>query len=565
MKFSPSLAAEELIEAIHHRVGARNKTVLARSALFLALGETIPTDFHPADSQGKDLDDDTIISDELHDLVHAALNHRAGQALDEAAYHHAFRLHFEYGCYRLNEIWQQSSNDPTHFITTLLKNAGDFRLPLLDPNCKSEIANQKSQIPDPMPVVEKEIKLKLLAGAPEWSVNGVGTSNGLLVISGQPGSGKSQLALDLLAQLAGQGVRFVFFDMRGELGEDPNSPDDPSPPTTSHSHFDRFDAFGVHALACSGAVGTPLAPRTRFLDQTGARYIRLIREALPINPLYRDPNPTSNAQIAYEIANLIRCFAPQFGARQEHFLCDAYQRLLEPDFPSLVTGLQYNGTPGVDLAIVQKIDRLKLFASAQTAITPEAWLTNSLVIDFKEFGNDNETKALCAALILNFLMKKLSRNLPINNGIQPLKTVLFVDEAHLLLPKEHKAGLLSSLARQGRSWGFPVWLASQDADKFLTTGVNETNFADLAECGVHFSPHTLTDSQQRMILGGTVHTRLRKGDAALRLQGKLITGPARQFWKDGGRVLPLLLDRAAGEASGNTKGKLGRGEESNSY
>jgi len=110
-----------------------------------------------------------------------------------------------------------------------------------------------------------------------------------------------------------------------------------------------------------------------------------------------------------------------------------------------------------------------------------------------------------------------------------------VDEAHLLLPKESKAGLLSLLARQGRSWGFPVWLASQDADKFLTTGSNETNFAELAECGVHFSPHTLTDPQQHMILGGVIHSKFRKAEAALRLQRKLITVVARQFWRDGGR------------------------------
>ena len=64
-----------------------------------------------------------------------------------------------------------------------------------------------------MPVVETEVKLKVLVDAPEWSMNGPGTSNGLLVISGQPGSGKSQLALDLLAQLTNHGVRFVFFDI----------------------------------------------------------------------------------------------------------------------------------------------------------------------------------------------------------------------------------------------------------------------------------------------------------------------------------------------------------------
>ena len=63
-------------------------------------------------------------------------------------------------------------------------------------------------------------------------------------------------------------------------------------------------------------------------------------------------------------------------------------------------------------------------------------------------------------LILNFLIKKLGQQLAVKGDIQPLKMVLFVDETHLLLPKEHKAGLLSQLARQGRSWGFPVWMAS---------------------------------------------------------------------------------------------------------
>jgi hypothetical protein len=263
--------------------------------------------------------------------------------------------------------------------------------------------------------------------------------------------------------------------------------------------------------------------------------VRLIQQSLPINPLYRHPNPTQNAQVAYEIANLVRCFAPQLGARQERNICDSYQQLQEPDFPSLAQQLEQNGATGVDLAIIEKIERFNLFASAQTAITPEAWLNSSIVVDFKDLGNDSETKALAVALVLNFLMKRLNQNLAVKEGIQPLKMVLFVDEAHLLLPKEGKAGLLGSLARQGRSWGFPVWLASQDADAFDTTGEHATNFAELAECGVHFSPHTLSDQEQRKILGGLIHRELKKAEAALRLQGKLTVGDARQFWRDEGR------------------------------
>lgn len=493
MKFDTSSEAHEFIESVHARVGARNQAVLGRAALFLALGEDIPPGFKPKDAKGVTLNDEQVVGDELGDVVRAALNHRAGRALDESGYRQEFRRHFEFGCQRLKQMWEESGNDQAKFVSALLKLSGDLQ------------ASPGMRPPVPaMPVIETEVTLKLLVDGHEWSVNGPGTNNGLMVISGITGTGKSQLALDLLAQLSGYGVRFVFFDLKGELEDDPGN---------AHKRENR----------------------KRFLHQTGARYIRLIQQDLPINPLYRHQNPTQNAQIAYEIASLIRCFAPQLGAKQERTIADAYQHLNAPDFISLCSELEQMGAKGVELAVLKKIVDFNIFASAQTAVGAEGWLSNSLVIDFKEFGNDNNTKALAVALILNFLMKKLNKNLAIRNGVQPLKMVLFVDEAHLLLPKEGKAGLLGALARQGRSWGFPVWLASQDADAFMTTGDHATDFAELAECGIHFSPHTLTDAQQRAILGGVVHAKLKKAEAALRLQGKLQTGMARQFWTDGGK------------------------------
>ena len=269
---------------------------------------------------------------------------------------------------------------------------------------------------------------------------------------------------------------------------------------------------------------------------TGAKYVRLIQESLPINPLLCDENTNRNAADAYGIAELIRCYATQLGPNQERAIAEAYQALSAPSFAGLADELEGMDAQGVGAALIHKIVRFNLFASAQNAMSPAEWLQSSLVIDFKEFGNDTSTKSLAVALILNFLMKRMNQSLPVENGVQPLKCVLFVDEAHLLLPKEGKSGLLGSLARQGRSWGFPVWLASQDADAFFTTGANAANFADLAGRGLHFSPETLDAAAHRKILGELPSRMPEKGEAVLRSPNeRLAIGKVRQFWRDKGR------------------------------
>lgn len=489
----PSLSAEKFIEDVYPRVGAKTKAVLGRAAVSLALAEGVPADYKSPPGNGKDISWDALVGS-LEEVFRAAIRFRAGKSLDETTFQREFRRAFEFGCMRMADLWETSGRDQSKFVAELLRAAQGTDLQM--PVNLVDSANGKSRM---LTVVDREVKLKLLAEGEPWSMNGPETKNGLLIISGQPGSGKSQLALDLLAQLARQGVPFLFFDLKGELEE--------------ASDDDQQKAEN----------------RKRFFDLTGAQYLRLIDNPLPVNPLYAGKTAPETANIASRIASLVRAFGPQMGQNQEDELRSAYQSLSRPDLPSLVQQLENDGSEGVAVSVLRKLVELNIFANTEKARPFEEWIGRSNIIDLKPL--DNDTRVLVVAFVLNFFIERLNKNLSVRKGIQPLQMVLFVDEAHNILPKDGKARLLEKLAREGRSWGFPLWLASQDADKFLSSGVD---FAELASAGIHFSPNTLKPKEQKQIVGSLISRTLEKGEAAVRLGGQTKISLTRQFWKESG-------------------------------
>ena len=498
MRYRPTKVAEEFLGDLRSMLGLSDKASAARLAIARSICEPI-RNFEEAvlkisgTDKGMPIEGVHLLGDHS-DVWASIIASTVEERLDDAtSFRTLVEFHWQRGATLLQDDYNEANKNMVDFVVLLAS-----RLPKFEGGA---VSAQKTRsvgraITDLVPI-------QLLTDQKPWALNAAG-GNGLMVISGRPGTGKSQLGLDLLAQAAASGARFLFFDLKGELQDSPNDPQQRE-------------------------------NRDRFLKQTNARYIRLIDSQLPINPLVAGGSGAERAQIASEMAHLVRCFASQLGANQERVIREAYEDSATPDISSIVQGLKDRGEDGVALSVFDKIDSFNIFADSKSAVPIEDWLSSSTVIDFKGLGNDNETKSLVVALILNTIMRQLNRQLQVVDGVQPLQMILFVDEAHLLLPKEGKAGLLGSLARQGRSWGFPVWLASQDADAFITKGQNTTDFAQLADCGIHLSPQTLTESQQRVILGQTVHKKLGSGEGVLRLRGTTITGPIRQYWRDAGQ------------------------------
>lgn len=495
LRYRPTKTAEEFLGYLRSELGLNDKATAARLAIARSVAEPVgglreAIATVASVERGMAIEGVHLFGDDsdLWGCVVAASSDTP--VTDPSEFRAAVEFHWHRGAELLQRDYISANRSAIDFIVQL---AG--RVPRFDaqaPEGRETVMRT---------VVSDLVRIQLLREAAPWDLNAAG-GNGLMVISGRPGSGKSQLALDLLAQASSQGVRFLFFDLKGELEE-------------------------------SAESAQQQEKRERFLDQTKAKYIRLISAGLPINPFYVGTTRAETAQIASEIAHLVRCFASQLGANQERLIREAYEDLAAPSVDGLVEALRSRGEEGVALSILEKIDAFGIFAGTQS-MSIDRWLESSVVIDFKGLGNDNETKALVVAFVLNAIMRQLNRQLPVVNGVQPLQMILFVDEAHLLLPKEGRAGLLGSLARQGRAWGFPVWLASQDADAFVTKGQHATDFAELADCGVHLSPSTLTEAQQRQILGQVLHKRLGDGEGVLRLKGATTIGRVRQFWMDRG-------------------------------
>lgn len=245
MRYKPTRAAEDFLGDLRTAFGLPDKATAGRLAIARSLAEPISGSIllNPDIEKGTAIQGVHLFGDDA-DLWGCLVAASVPEIISEGTiFREIVEAHWHRGAKLLQEDYVESGKDDIAFLVKLAN---------LVPGSGKFIEGWQSNGLTTRPVT-RPVAISILVDQEPWQVNAAG-GNGLMVISGRPGSGKSQLALDLLLQASRQGVRFLFFDLKGELEDSPENPQQQE-------------------------------KRRAFLDETGASYIRLISEGLPINPL----------------------------------------------------------------------------------------------------------------------------------------------------------------------------------------------------------------------------------------------------------------------------------------
>lgn len=216
LRYRPVRSAEEFLAELRSTLGLNDKATGARLALGRSLLEPVTPDeieqISKIADKGAPIEGIHLFGDDS-DIWGCLITNSAIGLLDESqAFRNLVEFHWSRGASLLRDDFVAVNRNSVEFIVQL---AGRV--------ARSEgigTIRTGTGAVRPTQIVSELVKIKIIDDNDAWEMNSSG-GNGLMVISGRPGSGKSQLALDMLAQAAGHGVRFLFLDLKGELEESP--------------------------------------------------------------------------------------------------------------------------------------------------------------------------------------------------------------------------------------------------------------------------------------------------------------------------------------------------------
>jgi DNA sulfur modification protein DndE len=269
-------------------------------------------------------------------------------------------------------------------------------------------------------------------------------SNCHIAISGMSGSGKTQLAMQMLASMAKAveattGIIFIDFAKGDVAGND------------------------------------------KFVQSIGARVLRLPGDVLPIGAFHLpDYSDDAIRLVAEEKREVFSSLFQGMGAKQQGRLVEAVRTSYAearaggepaPDFEFVADQLnhlyQLDGIqPDTLTEAFRRLTAYRLFWSRGSGVQIAAPLfAQRWLVDIHELGGLREVTAFTLIEQLYREMRGLpDSQIDAKTGLRHIRSVLVIDEAQYYLKAKNR--FLQGIIREGRSKGFAVMLLCQSPDDF---------------------------------------------------------------------------------------------------
>jgi DNA sulfur modification protein DndE len=463
---STSEEAEVVLLTLQQRFSLSSKNQLIRIAFAYSLSRDTRftlQDYSNSNAKGNPYKEFTLVGDYRTYYI-ALLCQHYGIYKNDVDIPKYFKLHIDDGLLLLNGLFAESSN----------YNLSDFLLEYIE---RGIDALEQSEVSNDAIWFDKETRhlkvndkgyfdgaLKLHVGdelksnAPIYStLNDTAVHNNAHVaVAGNSGTGKTQFALEVLRQFvevsSGQ-VNFIYLDFKGLKKDD------------------------VSALM-------------PFFEKTNTTYIDAPQVPFPLNPISFIDNVNEKNKIMgiNKLVDIITHYS-KIGKNQQQTLKDAVRDAFDdtkggayPSFQDIyeLAMAAEGNKPSTLKEVLESLSELELF---ETKVDPKKSIFNQNYYLSLSGDLPKNVRFTSVFLIINYIYNNFMNmeNAPVNDGLQAIRYVLLIDEAHVIFKDKKSQDLLEKILREIRSKGVSVILLSQGIEEF-----NQPSFDFSSMCETAF-------------------------------------------------------------------------------
>jgi DNA sulfur modification protein DndE len=425
------------------------------------------------DQKGKEYKDHVLFDEKYKDFYVALICQHYDLYKTDEDIPKYFKIHLDHGLQVLNKMFETSKNYTIYDF--LLENIDkgvesleDFEITLdavknNNQNITKDYFTAAIKIEIGSMIEDKDKKIYL-------NVNNTKQYNNFhIAVAGNSGTGKTQFALELLNQYSKESngqVNFIYLDFKGLKKGEENGPQ-----------------------------------YKPFFEKTKTIYIDAPQKPFPLNPLtFIDNINEMNKKMGIsKFVDIIAKYS-NIGKRQEQTLKDATREAFEEkkggEFPSL--------KDIYDKVVEAQGDRRDTLTEILDSLTDYTLFESKPKVNFLSnnyylsLSGDlpNAVRFTSIFLIINYIYNTFMNmdNTPNENGIQGMRYVLLIDEAHVIFKEKKSQDLLEKILREIRSKGVTVALLSQGIEEF-----NQPTFDFSSMCEIAFLLDIKAKSNSRMI------------------------------------------------------------------